>query len=404
MYDGLVNEPVSEESETNQQNDGQKNNEEQNETENNDDPSCSDCAGLCIDDQCRHVEQLSAGARHTCAVVDGGDIACWGDNNGGQLGIDGGATARPAMVDGIGPAESVSAGWEHTCAVLNGGEVSCWGSRASGAGPEVVAGIGDATAVAAGYDHTCVIDGGEVLCWGENLLGQIGDGSTEEPDRDTVPTPTAVEISSAGDAPEFVGLGAGWFVSAAVDDTGTLWMWGDNEYAQLARPQSEFDFVDEPTSRDVTYEITSISAGWHHVCATTASNQVLCWGSNETSQLGRESTDEQSPTPAPVGELNGVSGVDAGWGGHSCAAADDGQYCWGDGEAGQIGDGTYGAGALAASPVRVIESQVSDLAVGFEHSCAVETDGQLHCWGSNHHGQLGVGSDVDQSAEPRRVE
>ena len=86
-------------------------------------------------------------------------------------------------------ATSVSAGYRHTCAVLSGGTVSCWGyggygrlgngSTSTQYTPVSVSGISTATSVSAGEDHTCaVLSGGTVKCWGDSLSGQLGNGST----------------------------------------------------------------------------------------------------------------------------------------------------------------------------------------------------------------------------------
>ena len=72
---------------------------------------------------------ISAGEEHTCAVLSGGSVSCWGYGSYGQLG-DGSTTSTqstPVSVSGISTATSVSAGAYHTCAVLSGGTVKCWG-------------------------------------------------------------------------------------------------------------------------------------------------------------------------------------------------------------------------------------------------------------------------------------
>ena len=72
---------------------------------------------------------ISAGEEHTCAVLSGGSVSCWGYGSYGQLG-DGSTTSTqstPVSVSGISTATSVSAGESHTCSVLSGGSVSCWG-------------------------------------------------------------------------------------------------------------------------------------------------------------------------------------------------------------------------------------------------------------------------------------
>ena len=404
LYDGVFNDPVSDENDKNQLN-----------NDNNDpeDP-CEGCAGLCIDDQCRAVTQIVAGARHSCALLDAGDVACWGDNGAGQLGGDGGEHGTPQLVDGLEAAVSLSGGWEHSCAVVESGAVYCWGNNAErqlGGGddvaqratPETVVGLDDVEAVAAGYNHSCAAHGGgAVSCWGSDLLGQIGQGESDGEGDHIVATPTAVQgLFGGGSAVR--AISAGWFTSAVVDSSGELNAWGDNENHQLAQSASELEYASSPTVVELSGDISSVSTGWRHICAVV-DDQLLCWGNNQTRQLGRSSIDDRSQTPSPVEALTDVNAMDTGWGGHSCAASDDGAYCWGDSSSGQVGDGQSGADTVIGTPERVLEQEAIDVGIGLEHSCALTASGELYCWGSNRRGQLGLGSSVDEVAQPQLVE
>ena len=131
---------------------------------------------------------VSAGGSHSCAAVPAnGGVLCWGLGNSGQLGS--GSTGEqwtPWPVNGTGiiNALAVSAGARHTCAVLTTGRVRCWGSGQLGDGlasnaqltPVAVYGITSATRISAGDSHTCVVVTGSALrCWGSNRSGQLGD-------------------------------------------------------------------------------------------------------------------------------------------------------------------------------------------------------------------------------------
>ena len=191
---------------------------------------------------------LAVGGLHACAVVGGGAIRCWGDNANGQLGD--GTLANPALPDtmsvpvsvsGVTGATAVAVGDSHSCALLAGGTVRCWGANGfhqlgnggdadsptpvavaghhrapppsprtprtrarwwqagrSGAGaptatgssataprpsaraPVTVTGITGATSVAAGGSHTCAVVAGTVRCWGSNAFGRLGNGTTTD--------------------------------------------------------------------------------------------------------------------------------------------------------------------------------------------------------------------------------
>ena len=186
---------------------------------------------------------VGAGAFDTCAVLAGGTVECWGNNNAGQLG-DGTSTGpegvgtcqdeacspTPVPVTAITNATAVTIGGEttssplfpgstHACALLSGGSVECWGANELGqlgdgtfVGPEVcaqscsstpvpVSGITNASAVSAGEDHTCaLLSGGGVRCWGSNFFGQVGDGKFLGPE--TCPPFAPEEEISCSTRPE----------------------------------------------------------------------------------------------------------------------------------------------------------------------------------------------------------
>lgn len=132
------------------------------------------------------VTAISAGTYHTCAVLLDTTVKCWGNNTNGELGN--GAVSSyeltPVAVSGLSGAVAVAAGGVHTCALLHGGTVACWGSNAcwnlgtqAGTGSSTAVAVGSisgATAIAAGAEHTCVLTAAGVKCWGCNGRGELG--------------------------------------------------------------------------------------------------------------------------------------------------------------------------------------------------------------------------------------
>jgi alpha-tubulin suppressor-like RCC1 family protein len=138
-----------------------------------------------------NVLGVYVGGYHSCVVTSTGDALCWGENQVGQLG-DGTTVDRatPATVSGLTGVISMTGGTYHTCAITTGGAAYCWGSNNSGQVgngtttdswvPVHVVGLSSGVIqIAGGRFHTCSVDSaGRAKCWGNNLWGQLGDGTT----------------------------------------------------------------------------------------------------------------------------------------------------------------------------------------------------------------------------------
>jgi alpha-tubulin suppressor-like RCC1 family protein len=188
------------------------------------------------------VEAIAVGQSHTCALMTEGGVKCWGANYSGQLG-DGTTENRntPADVVGLtGEVEAMTAGGSHTCALMVGGGVKCWGRNRNGQlgdgttenrnTPVAVVGLASGVvAIAGGGLHTCALTvGGGVKCWGWNGFGQLGDGTTE--DRST---PVAVVGLESGVA--VIAAGATFYGThtCALTTGARIKCWGFNSHGQL---------------------------------------------------------------------------------------------------------------------------------------------------------------------------
>ncbi|HNN30158.1 MAG TPA: hypothetical protein PKL36_14035, partial [Agitococcus sp.] len=153
------------------------------------------------------VQQLETGVNHTCAARSN-DVYCWGSNNKGQLGNNSQTDSSvPVAVSLTGTVADLALGQEHSCAVLTDNRTFCWGSRQVGQTTQAVsATVVDKTPVqissftgkrrlSAGDFHSCTIEGIDaslaVKCWGDNQLGQLGDGSTTKQSA----TPVSVKLN-----------------------------------------------------------------------------------------------------------------------------------------------------------------------------------------------------------------
>jgi alpha-tubulin suppressor-like RCC1 family protein len=351
---------------------------------------------MCSSGSCQSpaASAIAAGFYHTCAILSGGSVACWGDNAEGELG-NGMTTSSltPVMVvnvDGTAAltgATAIAASFKHTCALMPAGSVACWGdnlfgelgngTKTNASTPVMVSGVSGATSIAAGYDHTCVLlAGGSVECWGYNHYGELGDGTTTNSTTPvTVPGLTGV-----------IALAAGQFHTCALLSGGSVACWGYNVYGQLGNGATTNSST--PVMVSGLSAATALTAGMDHACALVSGGSVACWGYDGDGQLG-DGTNNTSSTPVAVVGLSGAISVQAG-DVHTCALLSTGNVaCWGYNIDGELGNGTT---TLSSTPVTVSNlSQAIGIEAGDAHSCALLSGGAVACWGFNFYGELGNG-------------
>lgn len=350
---------------------------------------------------------LTANADHTCALVEGGEVVCWGDNSRSQLGREGDDPA-PAAVAGLSGVQALATSDKHTCAITAEGGVRCWGfngntqlgdgTHAESATPVDAAGVTGASALALGAAHSCaLLAGGGVTCWGRNHVGQLGRGTTsvEEPEPFGVANLTGATAIAAGEEH-----------TCAITADRNVQCWGSGAEGALgtgATSQAEV-----PGLVVALGFVTDLAVGWKHTLAVWTNGQIAGWGRNATGQLGNGKAVEDYGSVGQAFEPNKIGAIDdageplrdarrvAGGLGHSCATHDEGLWCWGDNAEGQIGNGLagddYGAtGALERIPVAVDAggAKLRGVALGRAHTCALDEAGRVLCWGANDKGQLG---------------
>ena len=332
---------------------------------------------------------ISAGTLHTCALLAGGTVQCWGGNDDGQLGVgNNNQSNAPLLVNTFANVVAVSAGDAHTCAASASGAVQCWGRNGNGQLgngtlastnlPANVGGLSSVTHIAAGGSHTCArLGDGTLRCWGANYFGQLGNGTMGSDQ----PLPTAVP--GINDA---VNIVAGTVHSCALRQDATLRCWGNNGWSQLGHP----DFDPAPVPLPVPLvNVANFTLGFGHTCATLADASLRCWGSNEDGQLGNGATG-YSAVPVPVQNIATATALAAGTYA-SCAVQFNGSVrCWGYNADGELGDGSL---LPSATPVTVLGlNNATNVTMGLFHVCALTSTGTVYCWGNNDWGQLGNGS------------
>ncbi len=343
------------------------------------------------------VISFSAGDTHSCAVIDGGSVFCWGDNYFGQLGNGTDVnSAELVRVNDIIDAVSVVTGNGHSCAVLSTGSVQCWGKNSSGQlgdgtkvvsfTPVTVVGLSDVATMVAGWNHSCArSNDNKVLCWGENAQGQLGDGTGV-----TSTTPVAVSgITSA------LSISSGSNHTCVLLSNDNVSCWGYNAKGQLGDNSTVTPLI--PVTVTGISDVASITLGRYFSCVLLNDGGVSCWGDNTWGQLGNGSTNN-TPTliPAPVNDLANVVSVSAGFE-HSCAVLNTGRvWCWGANDSAQLGNGFSGYEFSLSTPAMVNGGLTDAVLVssGRRDSCALQSSGRWSCWGHNAYFQLGDGSSL----------
>jgi len=181
---------------------------------------------------------VAVGIGFACALSSQGTVSCWGNNEAGFLG-DGTTAAReePRVVASLSNVVQIVAGRLFACALSRTGSVHCWGLGDDGqlgdgverkvdtfsSAPMAVKGLSGVEAITAGHGHACALKQGEVVCWGANSVGQLGDGTTE---RRFAP----VAVKGLDSVVEVVG-GGGHSCALRRDDT--VWCWGNGTFGQV---------------------------------------------------------------------------------------------------------------------------------------------------------------------------
>jgi alpha-tubulin suppressor-like RCC1 family protein len=330
------------------------------------------------------VTAVSAGRRHTLALLTNESADAWGSNMAGQLGNGGTGSLvpYPVAIEGLKGVKALAAGANHSLALLSDGTVMAWGGNESGQlgdggtaesdVPVRVPGLSEVTAIAAGNEYSlALLSDGTVMAWGTNDQGQLGDGKLASSD-----VPVAVSGLSGVTA-----IAAGGEHALALLSDGTAMAWGNDEFGQLANSSvpvrgggeeggEETRFSDVPVAVEGVSGATAVAAGLHHSLALLSGGTVLAWGADAAGQLGDGSIAHEQEAPVPVSGLTGVTAVAAG-GEHSMALLSGGGVeTWGENKFGELGDGS--AGEPSDVPVAVMGlGEVKGIAAGANHDVAL---------------------------------
>ena len=340
---------------------------------------------------------VAPGYAHTCAVDWLSQLWCWGENDEGQVGngASGADVLTPTLVAGSASWDSVAAGDGHTCGLRTDGTLWCWGdgdfgklgqgvNLANSTTPLQVGSASDWEAVEAGDDHVCgVTTGGDLWCWGRSTKGQVGNGTA------------GVSVL----APAQIGSGTTWLSvelgrehSCATSAGDDLWCWGDASRGRLAQPSGGASYFTTPMQVPGPTNWSAVTSGAEHGCGITANDLLQCWGHNHVAQLGLGYGGilEDSPVPLDPAWISLAGGSS-----HSCRVGANGTlWCWGRNNAGQLGQGPGAGDSFVPVALGIIEWD--QVAAGGDTTCAIRAGDHLRCWGAGTFGQIGDDEATDR--------
>jgi len=369
------------------------------------------------------IDKVSLGFRHSSALTSSGRVFVWGNNLSGQLGND---TTTDQLVPteitsrfSLGSGEQiiqVSLGGFHSSALTSLGRVFTWGrnnygqlgdntttdqlvpteitSRFSlGSGEQII------QVSLGGYHSSALTSLGRVFTWGRNYSGQLGDMTAVDK---LVPT----EITSRfnldyGD--QIIQVSLGGYHSSALTSSGSLFMWGYNDWGQLGDMTAIDKLVPtEITSRfslDSGDQIIQASLGTFHSSALTSSGRLFMWGRNNYGQLGNDTISSRFVPTEMTSRFsldNGDQIIQVSLGTyHSSTLTSSGRlFMWGFNScSSQLGDNTTTDKLVPTEITNRFslgsENQIIQVSLGGYHSSALTSSGNLLMWGNNDSSQLG---------------
>jgi alpha-tubulin suppressor-like RCC1 family protein len=236
----------------------------------------TELVGPILDD----VQTVHGGEFHTCATRSDNLPLCWGFNNYGGVG-DGTMVNRPSPtpVQGLTGVAQLVTGETHTCARSISGGLSCWGLNNPGVFGDgtiidspvpVTSNIAGIEEVASADDVTCVRIGGQVQCTGAGSL--VGDGTN-------MSRTSFVPVNLPRPASHIAG-GCHRHMCAILDDT-SVWCWGENVDGELG--DGTFTPRNAPVRAGTLTGVTQVSLGAYHTCAVS-NGAMYCWGQGADGQ------------------------------------------------------------------------------------------------------------------------
>lgn len=281
---------------------------------------------------------------------------------------------------------------------------------------------------ASGTNRTCAIVNYQVYCWGYNAYGQLGDGRYLGPPSDisaesSIDSTTPVKVKQdpgvmAGK--KIVKIFVAQYHSCALSDDGLMYCWGYNYSGQLGTGNKVDSAVPVQVAGALSGKVVTDIGGTNNATCAIAAGKIYCWGVNSYGVLGINGAGGSVTSPTAVTASNTATTLPTNYTATAlstsgsrallmCAVASGKAYCWGQNDAGSVGNGTTSSSVIVPTKVsdatvlsgKTVTSISQDGYVsvgsgGFSHVCVV-ANLRLYCWGENSDGQLGEGTLNDSS-------
>jgi len=309
------------------------------------------------------VKQVATGTRHSCALQVDGRVFCWGDDEHGLVSGTPGLAAHAVPVEIPGllrPVEQLVAVSDHQCAILMGGDLFCWGNNEYGqlgaanidSGPPVKSiprptrALDNVVQAGGAEETTCALrTSGEVSCFGRNFSGQLGNGMS-----DTSAHPAAVSVTGLISPVAQLTSSMGYHVGVTLTD-GRVQAWGSNARNAIVPTAGVFQLATATQVQGVS-GVAEIAAGGYFTCALAKAGKVSCWGDNSGGQVGfLPDGGANTDPPKEVAGTEGAQHVAAGRGAFACIVAAGKVLCWGANDKGQLGRDSVGG--IFPAPARI---------------------------------------------------
>ena len=354
-----------------------------------------------IESDSKYASKIAGGDGYAAVLKADGSIWGFGYNSDGQLGNDKLAPINvPSQTNILATYKQIEAGKKFTIALREDGTVWAWGdntygqlgqgNRVSAKKPVQVQNLTNIVSVAAGDNHAIAIDKlGNVYTWGLNSKGQLGNRTTE-----TVSIPEKI----TGLDNQVVKVAAGGNLSAIIDSTGDVYVFGDNSKEQIEEFKYNYDefgqkilpalntYVSQPIKVQTVENAVKVQ------CLQTGIVVLKTDGSVERTTKYAKQANAQKTTVINSGMVD-ISGKN-----ESVVLLDKygASYTYGDNSKGQAGIGGTSASVILQK-IRIAEEKTYlTVGAGYKDNYVIDTEGFVYGAGANEYGQLG-NSTYDES-------